>query len=77
MTSVQLDNFSDVDISKGADGKTEARLFVGVEVGEFTCAGCQKKSKSPMKECLQCHKAHYCSTNCQVDDWDKHKLICS
>lgn len=32
--------------------------------------------KDDLKKCSGCHKAHYCSAECQKVDWRNHKLIC-
>ncbi len=41
------------------------------------CAGCKKEAtkEKPMKHCAKC-KTKYCSRECQVADWKKHKLDC-
>jgi len=30
-----------------------------------------------LKDCQGCLKVGYCSRECQVSDWSKHKLSCS
>ena len=42
---------------------------------EFICTVCQKKHEK-MKKCSQCKNAYYCSRECQVKDWKKHKKVC-
>lgn len=39
----------------------------------MSCTQCGAPSK---KVCSKCHKARYCSIDCQRLDWDDHKLIC-
>ena len=42
----------------------------------ISCCVCGKSGKSLLK-CSVCHQAHYCSKNCQREDWSRHKLICN
>ena len=30
-----------------------------------------------MKRCSGCQRVHYCSRECQRDDWDEHRLECT
>lgn len=39
------------------------------------CFLCDKKQKD-IKKCSRCHNALYCSKECQVSDWDRHKEEC-
>ena len=44
-----------------------------------TCALCMKTQGpdgSDLKSCAACHRAKYCSRECQREDWKKHKLDC-
>ncbi|KAF8188938.1 hypothetical protein K438DRAFT_1972124 [Mycena galopus ATCC 62051] len=49
-------------------------------VAECTCAlpECtNSKSKgASMRLCAQCKLAYYCSSDCQRNDWKRHKLLC-
>lgn len=74
---MSLDNFRDIDLTQVGNAKSEAAVFQSVEVGEFSCANCQHKTKTPMKQCQGCKKVHYCRRKCQADDWEKHKAQCS
>lgn len=40
------------------------------------CKKCQKMSETS-KKCGQCYDVHYCSKECQKEDWNHHKLTCS
>ena len=40
--------------------------------GEQVCAYCKNPGK---KRCVAC-KTHYCSKECQTNDWPSHKLVC-
>lgn len=37
------------------------------------CRTCKKENA---RKCQGCLRTHYCSTDCQKQDWQKHKLIC-
>lgn len=41
----------------------------------FCCHLCGKKEKT-MKYCSRCFYTTYCSKECQIIDWPKHKTIC-
>jgi ankyrin repeat protein len=38
------------------------------------CSTCKKKGS--LMRCSRCHKAWYCSRDCQVKDWTSHKTSC-
>lgn len=38
------------------------------------CNTCNKRGK--MKKCTQCKCTYYCSKECQIQDWKKHKKRC-
>lgn len=40
-----------------------------------SCEQC-KISSCKLKQCLQCKKVKYCSTDCQIKHWSIHKLQC-
>jgi len=40
-----------------------------------TCLHCDTISKN-MKKCSRCKCVYYCSSECQLADWKKHKKIC-
>ncbi|RPD60273.1 hypothetical protein L226DRAFT_555144 [Lentinus tigrinus ALCF2SS1-7] len=44
-----------------------------------SCAGCQKDATSSMElqRCSRCKLTRYCGTECQRDDWKRHKQTCS
>lgn len=44
-------------------------------IGDLQCynSSCQKKSTST---CTRCKRARYCGRDCQLADWQKHKLDC-
>lgn len=47
-------------------------------VGESQiCLNCGKKEKYRLKQCSACKSALYCSRDCQVDHWFKHKETCN
>lgn len=39
------------------------------------CSGCGKQSPDTQL-CSGCYRKRYCSTECQLKDWDNHKAIC-
>jgi len=41
---------------------------------DLRCGLCGMKSKL---RCGRCKLQRYCSKDCQVKDWGKHKLVCS
>jgi hypothetical protein len=41
---------------------------------EAVCIYCRKR-KGKMKSCSRCGQ-HYCSEECQREDWQKHKKAC-
>ena len=42
------------------------------------CASCRRKSTNgEMNKCGKCKTIYYCSKECQVADWNKHKKYCS
>ena len=43
---------------------------------EAGCRACGKKGK-PLSMCSRCKKAKYCSRECQVQDWKRHKKDCT
>ena len=45
------------------------------EIPENSCAYCLKKPEK-LFMCSQCKKVHYCSKECQRNDWKKHKEKC-
>lgn len=40
------------------------------------CPGCFKTSSRTTLLCTRCRNMHYCSTQCQRDDWPVHKMVC-
>jgi len=40
------------------------------------CANCQEKLIN-LAKCTRCKFLHYCSKNCQKEDWKDHKLVCN
>lgn len=52
--------------------------FEGDQATECTQCGAKAKGKKGFPTCGKCHKAWYCSTQCQRQNWVKgHKVICS
>jgi hypothetical protein len=39
------------------------------------CRVCKRKGIA-LKKCGKCKMKLYCSRECQIKDWEKHKLIC-
>lgn len=62
----------------------EPPIKLGVKDGVLQCAHCRYESyrgatgpaKGKLKACSKCHRTLYCSRECQVADWPKHKLVC-
>lgn len=40
------------------------------------CAHCQTFSTTYLQQCSRCRMAHYCSRDCQLEDWKFHKHCC-
>lgn len=40
---------------------------------EHQCSAC---GKTAIQRCSRCKNKWYCSRNCQVEDWDNHKINC-
>ncbi|KAK7498808.1 hypothetical protein BaRGS_00009900 [Batillaria attramentaria] len=52
--------------------------FEGDKPTECTQCGAKAKGDKRFPTCGKCHKAWYCSTKCQKENWVKgHKIICS
>lgn len=51
-------------------------LILTEEKQNLPCRSCLKENSK--FQCAKCHKAKYCSRECQIDDWKifQHKLIC-
>ena len=48
-----------------------------IKNGEGWCDGCEKfKPFADVKVCGKCKCSRYCSRECQVADWKKHKKVC-
>jgi len=42
------------------------------------CSHCGiEKTPRQIKTCARCHNAGYCSKDCQIADWQKHKQVCA
>jgi len=41
------------------------------------CEHCNKKTKDELKQCGRCKNVSYCSRECQVAHWPKHKIDCT
>ncbi|KAK5955781.1 hypothetical protein OHC33_003422 [Knufia fluminis] len=47
-----------------------------------SCAHCKKMqfelpNNTTLKRCAKCHTQAYCSRECQKDDWENHKRVCT
>jgi hypothetical protein len=40
------------------------------------CQNCSKIGQSPLSRCATCQVVHYCSKECQVQNWPVHKPLC-
>jgi len=63
---------SGLQIGRNPDGST---VFRGISRKMHDCAGCDSKEASSV--CSKCRKVHYCSKECQIADWRKHRATCS
>jgi hypothetical protein len=44
---------------------------------KYQCGGCGKINlQQKFRVCGKCKLAHYCSQECQMMDWSKHRLLC-
>jgi hypothetical protein len=57
-------------------------FFLTIKIGEIDIvakkcgtANCQVRSKK-LKKCGRCEGVSYCSKECQMDDWPRHKEVC-
>lgn len=41
------------------------------------CGAVEAKAGGPLKKCLRCLRARYCSGECQKKDWKKHRMECA
>jgi tetratricopeptide (TPR) repeat protein len=60
--------------------KIEMRQKIGVsvplsELKSTMCRNCQKQQKE-LKRCKSCQSVFYCGSNCQKEDWPRHKTEC-
>ncbi len=59
------------------EGPVEEFLNATRELDNTTCAGCSKTGLVGLKCCSKCKTAFYCSSKCQVKDWEeRHKKEC-
>lgn len=58
--------------SHGNDGLEENGRQATIDTNR--CNTCNKRGK--MKKCTQCKSTYYCSKECQIQDWKKHKKRC-
>jgi hypothetical protein len=52
---------------------------MATRTSELSCSSCKKSQSDvsqPLKRCGKCHKALYCSQECQRSDWPSHKRFC-
>ncbi|KOS46579.1 hypothetical protein ACN38_g2487 [Penicillium nordicum] len=45
-------------------------------IGCQVCGKDEEAKGSALRNCSRCHKAKYCSRDCQKADWKKHKKVC-
>jgi len=58
--------------------KKELKKVIETKASEHdpdACRVCQRKGIA-LKKCGKCKQKLYCSRECQIKDWEKHKLIC-
>lgn len=71
--------FASALISKPLDQSTLKLDRDGSGEDSTECRICGKSKKadgSDLMNCSRCHKAKYCSKDCQKADWKKHKGVC-
>ena len=54
--------------------KLDAELKKLERIATAICAACGSTDNVQM--CIGCEAVHYCSTDCQEDDWQQHKAQC-
>ena len=47
--------------------------FLGLFLKQHECKNCRKYS---LDKCSACNWAHYCSVECQEEDFEKHSKVC-
>jgi hypothetical protein len=62
-------------LSEKKDPHLESTQSPDVETTPLTRCACCRKRQAVMKEC-PCRAASYCSKQCQLRDWGKHKQTC-
>ena len=63
-----LDNmFENIEVTKSDKPHASSKNVSGF------CSVCSSKTT---KRCSKCKMAWYCCRECQVNDWNEHKLIC-
>ena len=80
--SVARDNFvkdvnlSTVVLAEPVKPELFARAKILAKESKHKCGHCKTESESPLPHCNECGVVFYCSHVCQIEDWDKHKLVC-
>ena len=78
MDELSLLVYPRTDESSGGQVSYELNLFDFLELHPFVrcCSHCEKFSED-LKRCSRCRQANYCSSECQRNDWKRHKLTCT
>ena len=67
-------------VSDGATGEDDDDEMPDLTEEAIVCNKCKTKEPSEGKgfpKCSRCKLVHYCSKDCQKEDWKEHKLSCS
>lgn len=66
---VNISTAQTIDSDDESDIVTEDRCNI--------CANCSKTFETELKKCSRCHVFRYCSKECQILDWPRHKSVCN
>ena len=53
------------------------KILVKPENMARACDGCHHAGAATMQYCGNCKNAAYCNAECQRNDWNRHKVVCS
>ena len=58
-------------------GKKSGKKDADTVADPNTCSKCGKEDEEKLSRCGRCQAVRYCSRECQLADWAKHKKACT